>query len=186
MPAISIDVREGTVSGPGGEARLEPKVMEVLLVLARYAGHVVSRKELMDTVWPDVVVTEHTLSRCVYQLRENLREALRQGKTLFPGIIGYDETIIPELINAILSRHDFILLGLRGQAKTRILRSLVDLLDPWIPVVAGSEINDHPFHPISAPARRMVAEAGDETEIDWIPRELRYQEKLATPDGASV
>ena len=73
MPAISIDVREGTVSGPGGEARLEPKVMEVLLVLARYAGHVVSRKELMDTVWPDVVVTEHTLSRCVYQLRENLR-----------------------------------------------------------------------------------------------------------------
>ncbi len=116
------------------------------------------------------------------EMRTNLLAALRDRRRLFPGIVGFDETVIPELVNAILARHDFILLGLRGQAKTRILRGLVDHLDEWIPVVKGSEINDHPYHPVSAPARRAVAEAGDEAEIDWLPRELRYQEKLATPD----
>jgi magnesium chelatase subunit I len=115
-------------------------------------------------------------------MRENLIAAIRERKTLFPGIIGYDETVIPELQNAILARHDFILLGLRGQAKTRISRSMVDLLDPWIPVVKGSEIHDNPYAPTSAYGRRVVAEAGNDTEIEWIPREVRYQEKLATPD----
>jgi magnesium chelatase subunit I len=116
------------------------------------------------------------------EMRRNLLAVLREKKPFMPGIIGYDDTVIPELINAVLSRHDFILLGLRGQAKTRILRGLADLLDPWIPVVKGSEIQDHPYHPQSAHGKRTVAEAGDETEIEWIPRELRYHEKLATPD----
>jgi magnesium chelatase subunit I len=124
--------------------------------------------------YPDRTVKE--------EMRANLLAALRERRKIFPGIVGYDETVIPELVNAILARHDFILLGLRGQAKTRILRGLVDFLDEWIPVVKGSEINDHPYHPVSAPARRMAAEAGDDLEIDWVPRGLRYQEKLATPD----
>ena len=116
------------------------------------------------------------------EMRENLLAALKNDVPVFPGIIGYDQTVIPELVNAILARHDFILLGLRGQAKTRILRGLVGLLDPWLPVVAGSEINDDPFAPVSAMARRRAAEAGDDLEIAWISREQRYQEKLATPD----
>jgi len=116
------------------------------------------------------------------EMRENLLRLLREKKPFLTGIIGYEETVIPELVNAVLSRHDFILLGLRGQAKTRILRSLVDLLDPWIPVLAGSEIQDDPMDPQSPLGRRAVAEAGDEAEITWIPRELRYHEKLATPD----
>ncbi len=116
------------------------------------------------------------------ELRENLVAALAAKEPLFPGIVGYEETVIPELVNAVLARHDFILLGLRGQAKTRILRGLVNFLDPWLPIVAGSEINDDPFRPVSAYARRIVAEAGDDTEVDWIPRDLRYHEKLATPD----
>jgi magnesium chelatase subunit I len=116
------------------------------------------------------------------EIRNNLLAALVDGKKLFPGIVGYDETVIPELTNAILARHDFILLGLRGQAKTRILRGLVDLLDPWIPVVRGSEIHDHPYTPTSAAAQRMIEQGGEDTEIEWIPRELRYHEKLATPD----
>jgi magnesium chelatase subunit I len=116
------------------------------------------------------------------EMRANLLQALRERRRLFPGIVGFDETVIPELVNAVLARHDFILLGLRGQAKTRILRGLVDYLDAWIPVVKGSEINDHPYHPVSVAARQAVAEAGDDAEIDWLPREMRYQEKLATPD----
>jgi len=116
------------------------------------------------------------------EMRHNLLAALRERRPLFPGIVGYEETVLPELVNAILARHDFILLGLRGQAKTRLLRSLVEFLDPWIPVVRGSEIHDHPYHPVSAYAHRVVAEAGDETEIEWLPREFRYHEKLATPD----
>ncbi len=124
--------------------------------------------------YPDLPIKE--------EMRRNLGAALRDRRKIFPGIVGYDETVIPELVNAVLARHDFILLGLRGQAKTRILRGLVDFLDEWIPVVKGSEINDHPYHPVSAPARRLVAEAADDTEIDWVHRELRYHEKLATPD----
>ena len=116
------------------------------------------------------------------ELRGNLIRKLEAGEELFPGIRGYDDSVIPQLSNAILSRHDFILLGLRGQAKSRILRQLVSLLDPGIPVIAGSEINDDPLAPISKYGRIMVAEHGDDTPVEWLGREQRYLEKLATPD----
>jgi magnesium chelatase subunit I len=116
------------------------------------------------------------------ELRTNLVRALESGTELFPGIVGYEDTILPQLVNAILSRHHFILLGLRGQAKSRILRELVRFLDERIPIVAGSEVNDDPFDPISRYARETLRECGDATGIAWLPREQRYVEKLATPD----
>src|SRR6185295_12960109 len=116
------------------------------------------------------------------ELRANLRERLKSGKTLFTGILGYDRTVIPGVVNALLAGHDFILLGLRGQAKTRILRGLIDFLDPEVPILTGSELNDDPLAPISVPGQRRVAEAGDDTPVEWLPREARYNEKLATPD----
>ena len=116
------------------------------------------------------------------ELRDNLIRKITQQEPLFPGIIGFDHTVIPELENAILSRHDFILLGLRGQAKTRILRSLTSLLDEKIPIIKGCEINSSPFHPITKFAIDQIKEYGDDTEIEWIPRARRYGEKLATPD----
>jgi magnesium chelatase subunit I len=116
------------------------------------------------------------------EMRANLIARLARDETLFPGVIGYEETVVPQLVNAVLSRHNFILLGLRGQAKSRLLRALVTLLDPEIPIVAGSEINDNPFAPISRFARLRLQEAGDDTPIDWVGRESRYVEKLATPD----
>jgi len=116
------------------------------------------------------------------ELRENLRRALSRGENPFPGIHGYERTVLPALSNAVLSRHDFLLLGLRGQAKTRLLRLLVNLLDPEIPAIAGSELNEDPFAPITKYGRRIVAERGDAAPIAWIPRAERYREKLATPD----
>src|SRR6478672_973522 len=116
------------------------------------------------------------------EIRDNLVCKLRSGEALFPGIIGYDETVIPQLVNAVLSRHNFILLGLRGQAKSRILRGLVDLLDPEIPVVPGCEIHDDPRAPLCAACRARVAKEGDALPIAWLPRDARYVEKLATPD----
>ena len=116
------------------------------------------------------------------EVRDNLIRKLRSGETLFPGIIGYDETVIPQLVNAVLSRHNFILLGLRGQAKSRILRALASLLDEHLPVIAGCEIHDDPFEPICSACRMRIAAEGDETTIAWLPREARYVEKLATPD----
>jgi magnesium chelatase subunit I len=116
------------------------------------------------------------------EIRDNLVRKLQTSETLFPGIIGYDETVIPQLVNAILSRHNFILLGLRGQAKSRILRGLVDLLDPQIPVVPGCEIHDDPLAPLCGSCRARVAREGDALSIAWLPRETRYVEKLATPD----
>src|SRR5438874_350354 len=116
------------------------------------------------------------------EVRDNLVRKLRAGERLFPGIIGYDETVIPQLVNAILSRHNFILLGLRGQAKSRILRGLIDLLDEQIPVVPGCEIHDDPLAPLCAACRARVEREGDAMPIDWLPRESRYVEKLATPD----
>src|SRR5690625_6718725 len=107
---------------------------------------------------------------------------LRELEILFPGIYGYDKTVIPQVIHSTLSRHDLILLGLRGQAKTRILRMLPRFLDEYIPVVEGSEINDDPFRPISKYARNRNREAGDDTPISWLHRDARYSEKLATPD----
>ena len=116
------------------------------------------------------------------EIRDNLVRKLRAGETLFPGIIGYDETVVPQLVNAILSRHNFILLGLRGQAKSRILRGMVDLLDEQIPVVPGCEIHDNPLAPLCAACRKRVAAEGDDLPIAWLPREARFVEKLATPD----
>jgi magnesium chelatase subunit I len=116
------------------------------------------------------------------ELRENLIERLRRSEPLFTGIIGYDETVVPEVENAILSGHHMVFLGERGQAKTRIIRQLVDLLDESIPVVRGCEINDDPFRPVCAACRRRAAQEGDALEIVWIDRSRRYGEKLATPD----
>ena len=116
------------------------------------------------------------------EIRDNLVARLQTGGRLFPGIIGYDETVIPQLVNAILSRHNFILLGLRGQAKSRILRGLIDLLDEQIPVIPGCEINDDPLAPICGACRARVAREGDRLPIAWRPREARFVEKLATPD----
>jgi len=116
------------------------------------------------------------------ELRANLIAALGDGVPLFPGVIGYERTVVPGIVNALLARHDFILLGLRGQAKTRLLRCLVSLLDPEVPVLAGSELNDDPLAPVSATGRRLVADAGDDAPIEWLEREARYNEKLATPD----
>lgn len=116
------------------------------------------------------------------ELRRNLVARLRTGQPLFPGIMGYEETVLPQIQNAILSRHDLLLLGLRGQAKTRLLRSLVHLLDDAIPIVAGSEINDDPLSPVSHQARELVHARGAETPVEWVGRDRRYTEKLATPD----
>jgi len=116
------------------------------------------------------------------EIRDNLVRMLSERAPLFRGILGYERTVIPGVVNALLAGHDFILLGLRGQAKSRILRALVDFLDPEVPVLAGSEINDDPLAPVSTWAERRIDEAGDDTPIDWLPREARYNEKLATPD----
>jgi magnesium chelatase subunit I len=116
------------------------------------------------------------------EIRENLVRKLQSGEPLFPGIIGYDETVIPQLVNAVLARHNFILLGLRGQAKSRILRALVGLLDESIPVVPGCEIHDNPLAPLCAACRGRVAQEGDALPIAWLAREARFIEKLATPD----
>ncbi len=116
------------------------------------------------------------------ELRENLIARLRSGETIFPGIIGYDDTVVPQLVNAVLSRHNFILLGLRGQAKSRILRALTALLDPQLPYVAGCEIHDNPYDPICSRCRELIIHEGDNTPIAYLTPDHRYVEKLATPD----
>src|SRR5664279_1268002 len=116
------------------------------------------------------------------ELRENLMSRLREGSQIFPGIVGYDDTVVPQIVNAILSRHNFILLGLRGQAKSRILRALTALLDPQMPYVAGCEIHDDPYAPICRRCRELMAKEGDAMPIAWLTPEHRYVEKLATPD----
>lgn len=116
------------------------------------------------------------------ELRANLIDRLRSGKPLFDGIHGYDDTVIPDMERAILARHSINLLGLRGQAKTRMARSMVELLDEWMPVVQGSELNDDPLAPISRHAKDLLAAKGDATPIAWVHRSQRYTEKLATPD----
>ena len=138
--------------------------------------------ELRTSQW-----TPERVSRSVKdELRDNLITRLRSirtsGESLFPGIVGYDDTVIPQLVNAVLSRHNFILLGLRGQAKSRILRALTTLLDPQIPCVAGSELRDDPYAPLSRFSRDLLAAKGDATPIAWLNPQARFVEKLATPD----
>ncbi len=116
------------------------------------------------------------------ELRENLLAKLSEGEQLFPHIVGFDESVVPALERGILAGHDLIFLGERGQAKTRLIRNIVDLFDPEVPAIAGCEVNDHPFRPICARCRELVAADDDEVPITWIPREDRYAEKLATPD----
>ena len=135
--------------------------------------------DLKQTEWASPARQRRTVKD---EMRENLICFLENGATLFPGIVGYEETVVPHLVNAVMSRHNFILLGLRGQAKSRILRQLVSLLDEEIPVIAGSEVNDDPFRPISKDGRERVEELGDATPIAWLPRDSRFVEKLATPD----
>jgi magnesium chelatase subunit I len=127
--------------------------------------------------------TPERLARSVKdELRENLICRLRTKETIFPGIVGYEDTVVPQIVNAILSRHNFILLGLRGQAKSRILRALTTLLDPHTPYIAGSEVRDNPYAPISKYSRDLIARLGDETPIAWLAPDERFVEKLATPD----
>jgi len=116
------------------------------------------------------------------ELRRNLIEKMKKSETLFPGIIGYDDSVIPEIENAILSGHNIIFLGERGQAKTRIMRKFVDLLDEYLPIIAGCEINDNPFDPVCRQCQNVLREQGENTAITWIHRSVRYAEKLATPD----
>src|SRR5439155_15431134 len=112
------------------------------------------------------------------ELRRNLIGKLRKNEELFPGIIGYRDTVIPQIVNGILSKHDLLFLGLRGQAKTRILRMLPDLLDEWMPTIAGVDINDDPLRPMTKTGKRLVAEHGDDAPIEWVHRSDRYKEKL--------
>ena len=116
------------------------------------------------------------------ELRSNLIAKLRSGEKLFPGIVGYEDTVVPQVTNALLSRHNFILLGLRGQAKTRLIRMLTTLLDPWTPFVAGCEIHDNPYAPLCRRCKVLIGEEGDATPIAWLAADDRYVEKLATPD----
>jgi magnesium chelatase subunit I len=116
------------------------------------------------------------------ELRGNLIRKLQAHESLFPGIVGFDDTVVPQVVNAVLSKHNFILLGLRGQAKTRLIRMLVSLLDEYVPYIAGSEIRDHPSAPLSKAGRDTLAKMGEETLIAWLSRDERYVEKLATPD----
>src|SRR5580693_7775701 len=135
--------------------------------------------ELRKSQWSE----ERVAGRSVRQeLRENLLEKMESEEPLFPGVYGYDDTVIPQIINAILSRHHFILLGLRGQAKSRIIRGLVGFMDAQVPVVAGCEINDNPYTPICRSCRERLATEGEATPIAWLARDHRYVEKLATPD----
>src|SRR4249919_2497993 len=116
------------------------------------------------------------------EIRDNLITKIKAKENSFPGILGYEDSVVPDTERALLSRHNILFLGLRGQAKTRMAREMVSLLNEWIPVVEGSEINDDPFNPISHHSREVIAERGDETPIAWLHRSARYGEKLATPD----
>src|SRR6187549_595370 len=130
--------------------------------------------DLRASGWRSVPVKE--------EIRANAVRLISAGEPLFAGVLGYEDTVMPQLENALIAGHDVIFLGERGQAKTRMIRSLTALLDEWMPIVAGSEINDDPYAPTSQHARLLVAERGDETPIEWVHRDRRFGEKLATPD----
>src|SRR5665213_2199739 len=129
---------------------------------------------LRDSGWESISIHE--------EIRRNTAKRVAAGLPLVERVLGFEDTVIPQLENALLAGHDIILLGERGQAKTRVIRALVGLLDEWLPIVAGSEINDDPYHPVSRSAINTVNELGDDTPITWVHRSQRYGEKLATPD----
>src|SRR2546426_2169259 len=129
--------------------------------------------QLRESGWESVPVKE--------EVRRNAAARVASGESLVSGVLGYEDTVLPQLENALLAGHDIIFLGERGQAKTRIIRTLTELLDEWLPVVAGSEINDDPYRPVSKHARDVIREHGDDTAIEWVPRDFRFGEKLATP-----
>jgi magnesium chelatase subunit I len=116
------------------------------------------------------------------EIRENLIKKIKSGEQIFPGVVGYEDTVTPQVVNALLARQNFILLGLRGQAKSRILRAITELLDPEVPYILGTELHDDPLNPVSSEAKRILDQDGDATKIAWLPRSHRYVEKLATPD----
>jgi magnesium chelatase subunit I len=130
--------------------------------------------QLRESGWQSIPVKE--------EIRRNAITKVQAGEPLFPGVLGYEDTVLPQLENALLAGHDVIFLGERGQAKTRMIRSLVDLLDEWLPIVAGSEILDDPYAPVSKYARDLVREHGEDTTVEWVHRSTRFGEKLATPD----
>jgi magnesium chelatase subunit I len=130
--------------------------------------------QLRDSGWQSVPVKE--------EVRRNAAARIAAGRPLIEGVMGYEDTVLPQVENALLAGHDIVFLGERGQAKTRLIRSLTTLLEEWLPVVAGSEINDDPYHPVSRHARDLVADKGDDTPIEWVHRDRRFGEKLATPD----
>ena len=136
----------------------------------------------LPTTIAELRASGHVHETVKQEMRRNLLVRLRSGEPLLPGIVGYDETVLPQLANAVISGHDVIMLGERGQAKSRIMRSLVTLLDPHVPAIAGCEINDHPYAPICRRCLDLVAKDGDKVEVTWIDRDRRYGEKLATPD----
>src|SRR5207248_817370 len=130
--------------------------------------------QLRESGWESLPVKE--------EVRRNAAAKVKAGEPLFPGVLGYDDTVLPQLENALLAGHDIIFLGERGQAKTRIIRTLTALLDEWMRIVAGSEINDDPYDPVSKHGRDLAREHGDDTQIEWVHRDTRFGEKLATPD----
>src|SRR5260221_13282566 len=130
--------------------------------------------QLRESGWESMPVKE--------EVRRNAITQIQAGEPLFPGVLGYEETVLPQLENALLAGHDVIFLGERGQAKPRMIRLLTNLLDEWLPIVAGSEINDDPYHPVSKHARDAIREHGDDTAIEWVHRDTLFGEKLATPD----
>ncbi len=136
--------------------------------------HPATLGELRSSGWRSVPVKE--------EMRANAMARIAAGDELFPGVMGYENTVLPQLENALLAGHDVIFLGERGQAKTRMIRGLVQLLDEWMPIVSGSEINDDPYAPVSKHARDLIDELGDDTPISWVHRDDRFGEKLATPD----
>jgi magnesium chelatase subunit I len=146
-----------------------------------YAAGVASSRPAIATLG-ELRATGHTFETVKEEIRRNLLARMRAGEHRFPGIIGFDNTVIPQLERALLAGHDTMLLGERGQGKTRLIRTLPELLDEWTPVIAGCEINDHPYRPVCARCRRLAGEQGDALAVEWRHRGERYGEKLATPD----
>jgi magnesium chelatase subunit I len=143
-------------------------------------GHAVSQPS--PTTVGALRASGHTYRTVKAELRHNLLALMRSGEPRFPGVVGFDETVLPDLERALLAGHDLVLLGERGQGKTRLIRTVVGLLDEWTPVIAGAELHEHPFHPITAASRRRAADQGDDLPVSWVHRDDRYAEKLATPD----